>query len=79
MSTFSSDFFAEAVRPILFIFDIYIKGKRMLVWLLLFFSSRLRTLVVMAIYSFHRLIMGKVEIGIFPVSIWIYGFCLQKR
>ena len=30
-----------------------------------FYSGRIRTLVAMAIYSFHRLIMGKVEIGNF--------------
>ena len=30
-----------------------------------FYSSRIRTLVAMATYSFHRLIMGKVEIGDF--------------
>ena len=30
-----------------------------------FYSGRIRTLVAMATYSFHRLIMGKVEIGNF--------------
>ena len=30
-----------------------------------FNSGRIRTLVAMATYSFHRLIMGKVEIGNF--------------
>ena len=30
-----------------------------------FYSSRIRTLVAMATYSFNRLIMGKVEIGNF--------------
>ena len=30
-----------------------------------FDSGRIRTLVAMATYSFHRLIMGKVEIGNF--------------
>ena len=29
------------------------------------YSGRIRTLVAMATYSFHRLIMGKVEIGNF--------------
>ena len=28
-----------------------------------FYSGRIRTLVAMSTYSFHRLIMGKVEIG----------------
>ena len=30
-----------------------------------FYSGRIRTLDAMATYSFHRLIMGKVEIGNF--------------
>ena len=30
-----------------------------------FYSGRIRTLVAMASYSFHRLIMGNVEIGNF--------------
>ena len=30
-----------------------------------FYSGWIRTLVAMATYSFHRLIMGKVEIGNF--------------
>ena len=30
-----------------------------------FYSGLIRTLVAMATYSFHRLIMGKVEIGNF--------------
>ena len=32
---------------------------------LCFYSSQIRTLVAMATYCFHRLIMGKVEIGNF--------------
>ena len=31
----------------------------------LFFSNPIRTLVSIATYSFHGLIMGKVEIGIY--------------
>ena len=38
-----------------------------------FCSNRIRTLVAMATYSFHRLIMGKVEIYIFSVSTGIFG------
>ena len=30
-----------------------------------FYSGRIRTLVAMATYSFHRIIIGKVEIGNF--------------
>ena len=35
-----------------------------------FYFGRIRTLVAMATYSFHRLIMGKVEIGNFYCLIW---------
>ena len=38
-----------------------------------FYSRRIRTLVAMATYSSHRLIMGKVEIYIFSVSMEILG------
>ena len=35
---------------------------------------RIRTLVAMATYSSHSLIMGKEEIDIFSVSMGIFGF-----
>ena len=38
----------------------------------LVYSGRMRTLVAMATYSSHRLIMGKVEICIFFLSQWRY-------
>ena len=41
-----------------------------------FYSGRIRTLVVMATYSSHRLIMGKEEIDIFFLSHWGY---LEKK
>ena len=37
---------------------------------LCFYSGRTRTLVAMVTYSFHRLIIGKVEIGNFYCLIW---------
>ena len=40
-----------------------------------FYSGQIRTQVAMATYSFHRLIMGKVEICIFFClngDIWIF-------
>ena len=37
-----------------------------------FYSGRIRTLVAMATYSSHRLIMGKVEICIFFLFQWRY-------
>ena len=39
---------------------------------MLFYSGRIRTLVAMATYSSHRLIMGKVEMCIFFLSQWRY-------
>ena len=42
-------------------------------------SGRMRTLVAMATYSFHRLIMGKVEISDFFVSIFGFLAHLSRR
>ena len=39
-----------------------------------FCSGRIRTLVAMATYSFHRLIMRKSEIGISAESLGIFEF-----
>ena len=39
---------------------------------LCFYSNRIRTLVAMATYSSHRLIMGKEEISTFFLSHWGY-------
>ena len=44
-----------------------------------FYFGRIRTLVAMATYSSHRLIMGKEEIDNFFLSHWGYlDFFLQK-
>ena len=43
-----------------------------------FYPNRIRTLVAMATYSSHRLIMGKEEIDIFSVSLGIFGFFYRK-
>ena len=76
--TFSNNFSSEAARPILLIFYIkhlYVGGTNNCV----FCSGRIRTLVSMATYSFHRLLMGKVEIDSFFLSHWGYfEFILQK-
>ena len=40
--------------------------------MLCFYSGRIRTLVAMATYSSHRLIMGEVEICNFFLSHWRY-------
>ena len=42
------------------------------------FSSRIRTLVAMATNSFHRVIMGKVEIDNFRLVILEFFILLQK-
>ena len=39
-----------------------------------FYSNRIRTLIAMATYDSHKLIMGKEEINIFSVSLGIFGF-----
>ena len=44
-----------------------------------FYSGRIRTLVAMATYSFHRLIMGKVEIGNFYCLIWDNRLLFLKK
>ena len=44
-----------------------------------FYSGRLRTLVAMATYSSHRLIMGKEEIDNFSVSLGIFGFFFYRN
>ena len=46
--------------------------------MLCFYSNRIRTLVAMATYSSHRLIMGKEEIDNFFLSHWGYLDFLQK-
>ena len=42
-----------------------------------FYSGRIRTLVAMATYIFHRLIMVKVKIDIFPSQVGYLEFILQ--
>ena len=42
------------------------------------YSNRIITLVAMATYSSHRIIMGNEEIDNFSVSLGIFGFFLQK-
>ena len=44
-----------------------------------FYSGWIRTLVAMATYSFHRLIMGKVEIGNSTVSLGILEFYFYRN
>ena len=41
---------------------------------IVFYSGRIRTLVAMATYILHRLIIGKAEFDIFSVSTGIFEF-----
>ena len=62
LSTFSNDVSSEVVRPKLLIFGIKHSqegGTKNLV----FCSDRIRTLVAMATYTSHRLVMEKEEIA----------------
>ena len=43
-----------------------------------FYSGRIRTLVAMATYSSHRLIMGKWKLTISAKTLGIFDFFLQK-
>ena len=57
-------------------YSIYRKGEQKVMF---FYSGRIRTLVAMANYISHRLIMGKVEIYIFfCLNGDIWNFLLQK-
>ena len=63
-STLSNNISSKAIRPILSILHIqhlHVGGTKSYV----FYSGQIRTLVVMATYSFHRLIKGKFEIDNF--------------
>ena len=65
-STFSNDFSSEAARPNLFIFHMYLQvgGTNIGV----FYFDRIKTLVAMATYASHRLIMEKSENCLFLLS-----------
>ena len=43
-----------------------------------FYSGRIRTLVAMASYIFHLVIMGKVKIDNFSISIKIFEFIFTE-
>ena len=59
-----------------FTYSIYRSGEGIIVF---FCSGRIRTLVAMATYSSHRLIMGKEEMDNFFLSQWRYlEFFSQK-
>ena len=73
LSTFSNDFSSEVGKPILFIFHkepSIGRGNEKL--------GVLFRLDKNSAYSFHRLIMGKEEIGIFSVSMGIFGIFLTE-
>ena len=70
-STFSNDISSEAEKPILFIFHISHIAS-IITNNCVFCSGRIRTLVAMATYSSHRLIMGKRGNLQFFLSHWGY-------
>ena len=44
-----------------------------------FYSGRIKTLVAMAIYSFHRLIMGKLKLTITAESMGIFEISIYRN
>ena len=60
--------FSETVKGIKPILCIHVPDNGLYI-ICVFYSRRIRTLVAMATYSFHRLIIRKVEIGYFSAKI----------
>ena len=58
----SKIFFSETVKGMKPILCIHVPDSSLYI-ICVFYSSRVRTLVAMVTLSFHRLIMGKVEIS----------------
>ena len=63
----SKIFFSETVKGIKPVLCIHVPDSGLYI-ICVFYSRRIRTLVAMATSSFHRLIMGKVEIGYFSAK-----------
>ena len=64
----SKIFFSENVKGMKPVLCIHVPDSSLYI-ICVFYSRRIRTLVAMATLSFHRLIMGKVEIGYFSAKI----------
>ena len=64
----SKIFFSETVKGMKPILCIHVPDSGLYI-ICVFYSRRIRILVAMATYSFHRLTMGKVEIGYFSAKI----------
>ena len=58
----SKIFFSETVKGIKLVLCIHVPDSGLYI-ICVFYSSRIRTLVAKVTLSFHRLIMGKVEIS----------------
>ena len=64
----SKIFFSETVEGMNHVLCIHVPDSGLYI-ICVFYSRRIRTLVAMVVLSFHRLIMGKVEIGNFSAKI----------
>ena len=64
----SKIFFSETVKGMKPILCIHVPDSGLYI-ICVFYSRRIRTLVAMVTLSFHRLIMGKVEISYFLKTI----------
>ena len=74
----SNIFFAETVKGMKPILCIHVPDSGLYI-ICVFYSRRIRTLVAMATSIFHRLIMGKVEIGNFPLKLQTFKFCFCRN
>ena len=63
-----SKIFSKTVKGMKPILCIHVPDSGLYI-ICVFYSRQIRTLVAMATSSFHRLIMGKVEIGYFSAKI----------
>ena len=65
-------FFSETIKWMKLILSIH--AYDISLYIIVFYCGRIRTLVAMATYIFHRRLMGKVEIGCLNRDIWIFFY-----
>ena len=71
-------FFSETVMAIKLKLGMHAQDIRLYISCV-FCSGQIRTLVPMATYIFHRLIIGKVKLLFFSVSMEIFGFYFYRN